>query len=168
MLIKYSNGMYIYCLATHGLVFGSFIKSSAEKEGLLHYELGYSIILINIPLFSTFYNIELKPKSKIIYCRAAGTFCKNPRWDEEKQLHVIILPTGKIIKISSYCLITLGRVANLWNNKIVIGAAGYRRLNGVRPTVRGVAMNPVDHPHGGRTKTNKPEVTPWGRIAKKR
>jgi large subunit ribosomal protein L2 len=83
-------------------------------------------------------------------------------------MHFIKLPTGKIIKVSSFCVVSLGRASNIWHKLEVVTKAGHNRLKGIRPSVRGVAMNPVDHPHGGRSKTPKPEVTPWGKIAKKR
>jgi large subunit ribosomal protein L2 len=77
-----------------------------------------------------------------------------------KDLVKVQLPTGLIKIISIYCLVTLGRASNYNNKKEFLTKAGFNRNLGFRPIVRGVAMNPVDHPHGGRTKTNSPELTP--------
>jgi len=74
----------------------------------------------------------------------------------------IKLPSGKIIKIPSIFSATIGRVSNVLHDKIIIGKAGKTRYRGIRPSVRGIAMNPVDHPHGGRTNGGRPSVTPWG------
>ena len=72
----------------------------------------------------------------------------------------IKLPSNKTKLISSFSFVTLGRCSNILSNKQVLGKAGTLKFRGLKPKVRGVAMNPVDHPHGGRTKTNKPEVSP--------
>jgi large subunit ribosomal protein L2 len=80
--------------------------------------------------------------------------------DSEKNLSKIRLPSLKSIFVSSDCMVTLGRSSNVFSNKEIVGKAGRNVLIGKRPSVRGVAMNPVDHPHGGRTKTNSPELTP--------
>jgi len=101
-----------------------------------------------------------------VYARASGTYCTVIRVFEDKKLFLIQIPTGAQLYVSMYCIVTIGRRANTFFYKNVIGKAGIRRSNGIRPSVRGVAMNPVDHPHGGRTKLNVPEVTPWGKIAK--
>ena len=79
---------------------------------------------------------------------------------------LISLPTGLTRRISIFCSATLGRASNINHNREFFVKAGFSRNKGVRPSVRGVAMNPVDHPHGGRTKTSSPEYTPWGKIAK--
>jgi len=101
------------------------------------------------------------------YSRSAGTFCKLVSVNLEKNYAKIILPTGNLKIISIYCLVSLGRSSNIFYKNQFFSKAGYKRNLGIRPSVRGVAMNPIDHPHGGRTKSNSPEVTPWGKIAKK-
>jgi large subunit ribosomal protein L2 len=73
---------------------------------------------------------------------------------------MIRLPTGKLLILSSFCVVTLGKCSNYKHKKNFLTKAGFTRMKGIRPTVRGVAMNPVDHPHGGRTKVVQPEVTP--------
>lgn len=80
---------------------------------------------------------------------------------------MLSLPSGKEQKITLTARATLGRNSNLHHKREVTGKAGANRHKGIRPTVRGVAMNPVDHPHGGRTKTVQPEVSPWGWVAKR-
>jgi large subunit ribosomal protein L2 len=86
--------------------------------------------------------------------------------NKTKNLILIEFPTKLKKWVYGYKLATLGRASNIFHKQEIFGKAGYYRLLNNRPTVRGVAMNPVDHPHGGRTKTSSPEVTPWGRIAK--
>jgi large subunit ribosomal protein L2 len=118
---------------------------------LFLFELKINMIFINI----LNYNEKI---SKI--ATAPGTFCKLLYHKFDADLTYIKIPSGLKFFVSSNALVTLGRNSNIFANKIVYGKAGFRRLLGIRPTVRGIAMNPVDHPHGGRTKTNKPEVTP--------
>jgi len=79
----------------------------------------------------------------------------------------IELPSKKYKIISSFCMVTLGRASNMLHNKEFFSKAGFSRNLNFKSKVRGIAMNPVDHPHGGRTKSNSPELTPWGKIAKK-
>lgn len=160
-LVKYANGVYSHILAPHGLFYGDLIKSS-HFDGLhsRSYRLGYSVSLFFLPANSLFFNLELKPYRGAQYARSAGTYCLISKIDSEKNLFTIKLPTGKLIILSGYCSVTLGRASNILHKKSIIGKAGLNRLFGKRPTVRGVAMNPVDHPHGGRTKTSSPEVTP--------
>jgi len=167
-LIKYANGAYSYILAPHGLFYGDLIKNSHfDGLNIRAYRLGYSVSLFFLPANSIFFSLELKPYKGAQYARSAGTYCLISKVDLEKNLFTIKLPTGKLVLLSGYCSVTLGRASNVLHKKTIIGKAGLNRLIGKRPTVRGVAMNPVDHPHGGRTKTSSPEVTPWGKIAKK-
>lgn len=167
MLTKYSNGVYTYNLAVEGLGYGHFFRTCRFPEGdFYYYNNGYNCFLKWAPHNCAFFNIEVLPKTFGKYTRAAGTYSKILSVNAEKETALINLSTGKFINISIYCLVTLGRSSNIWAYKRILGKAGINRRNGWRPTVRGVAMNPVDHPHGGRTKTNVPEVTPWGKIAK--
>lgn len=105
-----------------------------------------------------FFNIEIN--NRVIYTRSAGTYCTLLTNDFEKNISKIKLPSNKIILISIFSFVVLGRLSNIFKKKEVIGKAGRNYIRGNRPSVRGVAMNPVDHPHGGRTKTNSPELTP--------
>lgn len=165
-LIKFSNGSYSYILSPHGINNGSFIRFLLKPEIIsTTYKVGYVIPLQNLPLKSIFFNLNIKNENK--YARSAGTYCVLFQHNSEQCLTKVILPSSKHIIISSISLVILGRASNVFRKREVIGKAGRNVLLGKKPSVRGVAMNPVDHPHGGRTKTNSPELTPWAKIAKK-
>lgn len=125
-----------------------------------------NILLKYVDYTLVFFNIELIVGSGGKYSRSAGTFCKVVAFNLEKNIVKIALPSGLTKIISPYCMITLGRASNILHKKEFFTKAGYYRNLGFKSKVRGVAMNPIDHPHGGRTKTNSPELTPWGKIAK--
>lgn len=166
-LIKYSNGGYSYVLSTHGVANGSIIRSYLYPEiGNIMYTVGCCTILKNLLPGSVLSNVEVVEGIGGTIARAAGTYCLLLSKNKTNGTCRIKIPSGNIIVISWFCLSTLGRNANIWYYKRIIGKAGRNINMGLRPSVRGVAMNPVDHPHGGRTKTNRPEVTPWGKIAK--
>jgi large subunit ribosomal protein L2 len=159
--LKYSTGTYSYVLAARGLKPGDFIFSTIRPPRFsLKYKLGCNIILRYLDYRSIFFNLEIIPGNGSKYARAAGTYCKIISMNFNKDLVKIQLPTGLIKIISIYCFVTLGMASNHNNKKEFLTKAGFYRNLGFRPTVRGVAMNPVDHPHGGRTKTNSPELTP--------
>jgi len=99
-------------------------------------------------------------KNKAIYAKANGTFCQIIDIYNDLNLVKIKLPSNQTKIINSFNFATLGRCSNPLHGKQVLGKAGTLKYRGIKPKVRGVAMNPVDHPHGGRTKTNKPEVSP--------
>lgn len=120
-----------------------------------------------VNLYSIFSNIILNKKNKSQYCRSAGTFCKIIKKYNDLNYVTIKLPTKQKKHLNGDTFITLGRNSNLINIFQKLGKAGLRSNLGFRPKVRGVAMNPVDHPHGGRTKSNKPEVSLWGWVTKK-
>lgn len=103
---------------------------------------------------------------KTMYTKASGTFSQVLSINKDIGLVLVLLPSGKKKYVSLNYVCTLGRNNNIFKKFIVIGKAGSNRNLGKNVTVRGVAMNPVDHPHGGRTKTNKPEVSPWGWVTK--
>ena len=147
-------------IATHFVYPGSLLICSASINEL---KLGYRTMLKNIPTGSIIHNISYN-KSMGTLIRAAGTFGQIVQKTEQNCK--IKLPSGQIkeLKINSFA--TLGVVSNLQNNLVVIGKAGTNRLLGKRPSVRGIAMNPVDHPHGGRTNGGMPSVTPWGKPTK--
>jgi large subunit ribosomal protein L2 len=166
-LIKYSNGIFSYILAPQGFRPGVFTRTCQYHRLYYNgYKVGYSVFLRYISINSIIFNIELEPKKGGKYIRAAGTYGLIVRTSPDKKLVFVKLPTTKLAILTEYCLVSLGKCSNKFHYKVVVGKAGLNRIKGVRPTVRGVAMNPVDHPHGGRTKTNSPEVTPWGKIAK--
>jgi large subunit ribosomal protein L2 len=97
-----------------------------------------------------------------MYAKASGTFCQLRDILSDVNMCKVLLPSG-IIKITSLnTFVTIGRCSNIFNSKVVYGKAGSLMFKGKKPKNRGVARNPVDHPHGGNTKTNSPEVSPWG------
>lgn len=160
-LIKYINGTYSYILSPQGMFYGNIVKSCQDHKFYTRgYRIGYAVFIHNIGINAVFFNIELEPNEGGKYARAAGTYGMVIRQDKEKGLTFIKLPTGRIVILLDYCVVTLGKASNPDHKREITGKAGLNRHRGIRPTVRGVAMNPVDHPHGGRTKTNSPEVTP--------
>lgn len=166
-LLKYFNGVYSYILAPQGLFNGYIVRTPRDLHFYYKkYKIGFCVFVYTLPVNSVFFNIELEPGKGGKYIRAAGTFGLLIRKDFNKKFIFVKLPTGKLCILTWECLVTLGRTSNYLHNREFITRAGINRNKGIRPTVRGVAMNPVDHPHGGRTKTVSPEVTPWGKIAK--
>jgi large subunit ribosomal protein L2 len=166
-LIKYSNGTYSYILAANSLKPGNFVFTTLRPQLFSYkYRVGCNIMLKYSHYTHIFFNLQINLNKYGQYARSAGTFCKIISVNWTKNSARIILPTGLVRIISIFCTGTLGRASNMYHNREFLVKAGFNRNRGVRPSVRGVAMNPVDHPHGGRTKTNSPEVTPWGKIAK--
>lgn len=144
-------------LATNAVYPGSLISCSSHKTEL---RLGNRTILENIPTGSIVHSISKEGSSKTVFARSAGTYCQII----QKGINSckLRLPSGLIFTVSNNSFATLGVVSNSQHNLIYIGKAGKNRLMGIRPTVRGISMNPVDHPHGGRTNGGRPSVTPWG------
>lgn len=167
-LLKYSNGSFSYVLAAckmrpSTLVFSTIVPLRFS----LPYVSGCSVILRYLDYRSIFFNIEIDEPFGGKYCKSGGTYSKIISLNFDKNLVKVVLPTGSIKIISMFNLVTVGRASNTDNFNSFFSKAGYKRSLGYRPNVRGVAMNPVDNPHGGRTKTNSPELTPWGNIAKR-
>ena len=158
-LLVYSDGEKRYILAPDGLEVGRIVVAGKNADILV----GNALPLRNIPVGSTVHNIEMKPGKGGQIARAAGTFAQLvAKEDDYAQLR---MPSGEIRKIHLECYATIGTVGNLQHENIQIGKAGRTRWKGIRPTVRGVVMNPVDHPHGGgegRTSGGRHPVTPWG------
>lgn len=120
-----------------------------------------SIILVRfMPIESIFSNVCCNTSRYSKYIKAAGTFSRIFQIFDDLECVSFKLPTGVVKYMSYNCYILLGRNSNIFYKRQVAGKAGFFRNLGYKPKVRGVAMNPVDHPHGGRTKTNKPEVSP--------
>lgn len=167
-LIKYSNGTYSYILASSQLKPGDWTFSTIRPSIFVIKinNMSCNILLKYVDYTFFFFNIEIFPGSGGKYARSAGTFCKVISFNLDKNIVKISLPSGETKMISLYCMVTLGRASNVLHNKEFFCKAGFNRNLGFKPKTRGVAMNPVDHPHGGRTKTNSPEMTPWGKIAK--
>jgi len=162
-LLKYEDGQRRYIVAPEGIKVGATIVS--KTDALL--ESGNVVPLSRLPLNSFVHNIELRPGKGAQIARAAGTQAEVVARDGD-YVH-LKLPSGEIRRVHQDCRVTLGRVSNPDHNKVVSGSAGRSRWLGKRPKVRGVAMNPVDHPMGGgegRTSGGGHPVSPWGKKAK--
>jgi large subunit ribosomal protein L2 len=162
-LLKYVDGQRRYIIATDGLKVGSPVITK-DDAGL---EIGNVLPLSKLPMNTFVHNVELKPGKGAQMARAAGTQCEVIARDGD-YTH-LKLPSGEIRQVRSECHATIGRVGNPDHSKVVSGSAGRSRWLGKRPKVRGVAMNPVDHPHGGgegRTSGGGHPVSPWGKKAK--
>jgi large subunit ribosomal protein L2 len=152
-----------YILSNANLYPGSLIEYGPNVD----LRLGNRKPISGIPTGSILSIVASKLNSKGIYARAAGTSCQLIQKGLETSK--MRLPSGKVIEISSQAYATIGSIGNATHKLEVIGKAGRSRLKGIRPSVRGVAMNPVDHPHGGgqgKTKGGRPSVTPWARPTK--
>jgi large subunit ribosomal protein L2 len=158
-LLVYADGEKRYILAPDGLQVGAKLLSGKDADILV----GNSLPIRNIPVGTEVHNIELKPGKGGQICRAAGAFAQIlGREDDYAQVRLM---SGEVRRIHLDCVATIGKVGNLQHENIQLGKAGRRRWLGVRPTVRGVVMNPVDHPHGGgegKTSGGRHPVTPWG------
>ena len=162
-LIKYDDGEYRYIITPNGLSSGDKIISDVNAD----ITVGNCIPLKNIPLGTNIHNIELKPGAGGQLSRSAGTSAQII--SKEEVFVQIKQNSGEIRLINKNCLATIGEVSNADNKNVKLGKAGRKRLLGYRPKVRGVVMNPVDHPHGGgegRTSGGRHPVTPWGKSTK--
>jgi len=158
-LITYADGEKRYILAPVGLKVGATVMSGEDADILP----GNALPIKNIPLGTAVHNVELRPGKGGQLVRAAGAFAQIIA-KEEDYAH-LRMPSGEIRKIPMNCMATVGQVGNLEHENVSLGKAGRSRWLGRRPTVRGVAMNPVDHPHGGgegKTSGGRHPVTPWG------
>ncbi|MFQ5876795.1 MAG: 50S ribosomal protein L2 [Acidobacteriota bacterium] len=158
-LIHYADGDKRYIIAPVGLVVGQSIVSSQEADVVP----GNAMPLKCIPLGTAIHNIELKPGRGGQLARSAGASAQ--LMARENGWAQIRLPSGEIRRVLETCRATVGQVGNLDHENVSLGKAGRRRWLGIRPTVRGVAMNPIDHPMGGgegRTSGGRPPCTPWG------
>jgi large subunit ribosomal protein L2 len=157
-LLHYADGEKRYILRPIGLEVGMTVMSGPEADILP----GNALPLRNIPAGTLIHNIELYPGRGGQLVRAAGTAAQ--LLSKEGEFALVKLPSGEVRKIRLECMATIGQVGNVDHENVSLGKAGRSRWLGIRPTVRGVAMNPVDHPHGGgegRGKGNHPQ-TPWG------
>lgn len=162
-LVCYRDGERRYILAPNGLQVGQMIVASSEAD----IQPGNSLPMGSIPLGTTLHNIELKPGKGGQMCRAAGAGAQLIA--REGNYALLRMPSGEMRKALVQCFATVGQVGNLEHENECIGKAGRNRWKGWRPTVRGVVMNPVDHPHGGgegRTSGGRHPVTPWGKPTK--
>ncbi|MGI9287548.1 MAG: 50S ribosomal protein L2 [Pseudomonadales bacterium] len=162
-LLLYADGERRYIIAPKGVSAGQKLVSGPTAP----IKVGNSLPLRNIPLGSVVHCIEMKPGKGAQIARSAGTSAQLVA--REGQYATLRLRSGEMRKILSECCATLGEVCNSEHSLRSLGKAGAARWRGVRPTVRGVAMNPVDHPHGGgegRTSGGRHPVSPWGTPTK--
>lgn len=162
-LIAYADGDKRYILAPVGLKVGSVIQSGKNVDILP----GNCLPLISIPVGSNVHNIELKPNAGGQMVRTAGSFAQ--LLAKESGYAQLKMPSGEIRKVHLECRATVGQIGNVDHINESIGKAGRSRWMGRRPSVRGVAMNPVDHPHGGgegRTSGGRHPVSPWATPTK--
>jgi large subunit ribosomal protein L2 len=158
-LLHYADGEKRYILHPVGLKVGAKIVSGPEADILV----GNALPLRNIPSGTVVHNIELKPGKGAQMARSAGAQAQLVAKEEEYAL--LKLPSGETRRVLVDCMATIGQVGNLDYENVSIGKAGRNRWKGIRPTNRGVVMNPVDHPHGGgegKTSGGRHPVTPWG------
>jgi large subunit ribosomal protein L2 len=162
-LLKYIDGERRYIIAPKGLKAGDELQSGSNSS----IKSGNCLPLSNIPMGSIIHCVELKPGKGAQMVRAAGTSCQVIA--KEGRYVTLRMRSGEMRKVLSECRATLGEVSNSEHNLTSLGKAGAKRWKGVRPTVRGVVMNPVDHPHGGgegKTSGGRHPVSPWGMPTK--
>lgn len=162
-LICYIDGERRYIISPKGLSVGGSVQSGAASS----ISVGNCLPLRNVPIGSSVHCIELKPGAGAQLSRSAGSSAQLVARDGSYV--TIRLRSGETRRVHSDCRATLGEVSNSENNLRSLGKAGAKRWRGIRPTVRGVVMNPVDHPHGGgegRTSGGRHPVSPWGTPTK--
>ena len=162
-LLHYADGEKRYILAPVGLEVGDTVQSGETVE--LKY--GNSMPLKNIPLGEVVHNIEMKIRKGGQIARSAGSAAQVVA--KEGNYVTLRMPSGEMRRILSECRATLGQIGNLDHQNVVIGKAGANRWRGRRPKVRGVVMNPVDHPMGGgegRSSGGRHPCSPWGQQSK--
>jgi len=163
-LLHYLDGEKRYILAPVGLSVGDMVQSGEGAE----VRPGNALPLVNMPLGTTIHNIELKPGKGGQLIRSAGGSAQV--MGRDGAYVQIRLKSGEMRKVLSTCMATVGQVGNVDHENVVVGKAGRTRWKGKRPHVRGVVMNPVDHPHGGGEgksgQGNPHPVSPWGTPAK--
>lgn len=160
-LIIYNNGEKSYIIQPRNLCLGDLITSDFNAS----IKIGNALPLGKIPLGTLVHNVEFRPGGGGQIARAAGTFVKILA--KEGKFVTLLLPSGEVRIVKKHCWATIGQVGNTDHSNIILGKAGRNRWNGNRPRVRGVAMNPCDHPHGGgegKSPIGRPRpVTPWGK-----
>jgi len=161
-LLNYADGEKRYILAPLGLKVGQTVLSGPDAD----IKAGNALPIKKIPLGTMIHNIELYPRGGGQMVRSAGTAAQ--LMAKEGKHANLRMPSGEMRLVLQECRATIGQVGNVDHENITIGKAGRKRWMGIRPTVRGVVMNPVDHPHGGgegRSPIGRNPVTPWGKPA---
>lgn len=159
-LLHYVDGEKRYIIAPDGLKQGMMVEAGAEAD----IKPGNNLPLRNIPVGTVIHAVELRPGGGAKLGRSAGAGIQLIA--REGKMATLRLPSGEMRMVDVRCRATVGEVSNAEQSNINLGKAGRKRWMGVRPTVRGVAMNPIDHPHGGgegRTSGGRHPVTPWGK-----
>ncbi len=160
-LVRYEDGEKRYIIAPNDLKIGDKIISSASAD----IKPGNALPITNIPVGTIIHNIELNPGRGAQFVRGAGNAAQ--LMAKEDGMALVRLPSGELRKFRLNCMATIGQVSNLDHENVQVGKAGRKRHMGIRPTVRGSAMNPCDHPHGGgegKSPIGRPgPVTPWGK-----
>lgn len=162
-LLHYADGEKRYILCPVGLRVGDTVKSGPEAD----IQIGNSLPLKNIPVGTTIHNIELQIGKGGVMVRGAGSSAQ--LMAKEGEYTTVRLPSGEMRLVHALCMATIGQVGNVDHQNLQLGKAGRNRVKGWRPTVRGVVMNPRDHPHGGgegKAPIGMPgPKTPWGKPA---
>ncbi len=159
-LLKYMDGEYRYIIAPAGLAVGDTVMSGSGAE----IKTGNALPIREIPLGTMIHNIELRPGQGGKLVRTAGASAQIVA--KEEKYAQIKMPSGEVRLIQTDCMATIGQVGNLEHENISYGKAGRKRYLGRRPIVRGVAMNPIDHPLGGgegKSSGGRPACSPWGK-----
>jgi large subunit ribosomal protein L2 len=160
-LLHYRDGEKRYILAPLGLQVGDAVESGSGAD----IKIGNCLPIKNIPVGSVIHNVELRPGEGGKLVRSAGVSAQlMAKEDEYSQVR---MPSGEVRRIHIECRATIGQLGNIEHENQIIGKAGRSRHLGKRPSVRGIAMNPVDHPHGGgeaRSTSGRPPTTPWGTM----
>jgi large subunit ribosomal protein L2 len=163
-LLHYADGEKRYILAPHGLSVGDLVQSGSQVD----VRPGNAMPLMEMPLGVVVHNVELKPGKGGQLARSAGSSAQV--MGREGKYVQLRLSSGEMRKVLGVCMATVGQVGNLDHNNISVGKAGRSRWMGKMPHVRGVVMNPVDHPHGGGEgksgQGNPHPVSPWGQPTK--
>ncbi|MDQ2818324.1 MAG: 50S ribosomal protein L2 [Candidatus Eremiobacteraeota bacterium] len=160
-LLHYRDGEKRYVIAPLGLKRGDVIESGPQAD----IKIGNALPLANIPVGTVLHNIELAPGGGGKLVRTAGGSAQ--LMAKEGDYAQVRMPSGEVRKIAYGCRATIGQIGNVEHENQVVGKAGKSRWLGKRPQVRGIAMNPVDHPHGGgeaRSTAGRPPTTPWGEM----
>jgi large subunit ribosomal protein L2 len=162
-LLHYADGEKRYILAPVGVRKGDTIEAGEGAD----IKPGNALVLARIPVGTVVHNVELYPGKGGQFCRAAGTYAQLVA--KEGKYALLRMPSGEVRKVLATCGATVGQVGNVDHENVSLGKAGRNRWKGRRPTVRGVAMNPVDHPLGGgegRSSGGRHPVSPWGKPTK--
>ena len=159
-LLKYQDGTLAYILAPQRIQAGDKVEAGDKAD----IKPGNALPLSNIPVGTIVHNIEMKMGAGGQIARSAGTYAQIIGRDQG--MAQLRLSSGEMRVVRADCWATIGAVSNADHQNRQIGKAGRNRWRGIRPQTRGEAMNPVDHPHGGRTRGNRHPTTPWGKPTK--